>query len=218
MAETRESQEAADHPDWEPSFKSEQFVCLLSCQHCSEVYSVAGVTSHHEGGYDPSDLEIFKSLEPRYIDPAPHIIPIPRRYPKDAARELIAAFSLFWPDPGAALNRLRTSMELYLDHKGVQRKARKQNGKYWKLSLHERILRFAVKHPEINETMLAVKWLGNVGSHESSVSRIEALEAFELLDYILEEVVEGRPCLRRAGLCCHGGSRRRSVSSARSWC
>jgi hypothetical protein len=131
-------------------------------------------------------------LEPRYIDPAPQIFEIPRGYPKGAREELQAAFFLFWSDPAAALNRLRISLELYLDEEGVQRKARKRDGKYRQLSLHERILRFAVKHPEINETMVAVKWLGNVGSHESSVSRQETLEAFELLDYILEEVVAGR--------------------------
>jgi hypothetical protein len=153
---------------------------------------VAGVTSHHEGGWDPSELEIFQSLEPHYIEPAPQIFAIPRRYPKEAKKELQAAFSLFWPDPGAALNRLRTSMELYLDAEGVQRKARKKDGSYRQLPLHERIQRFAAKYPEIDETMLAVKWLGNLGSHESSVSRQEALEAFELLDYILEEVVVGR--------------------------
>lgn len=182
VSETRESQEVANHPDWELSFKTEQFVCLLGCQSCSEVYSVAGVTSHHEGDWGPSEFEDFLTLEPRYIDPAPQIFEIPQGYPKAAKKELQAAFSLFWSDPGAALNRLRTSMELYLDSKGIERKAR----------LHERIQLFAAKHPEIDEPMLAVKWLGNIGSHESSVSRKEALQAFELLDYILEEVVVGR--------------------------
>jgi hypothetical protein len=73
-------------------------------------------------------------------------------------------------------------MELYLDAEGVQRSR----------NLHDRIQRFAAKHPEIDEKMLAVKWLGNLGSHESSVTQREALKAFELFDYILEEVVEGR--------------------------
>jgi hypothetical protein len=190
VAETRESQEIPGHPDWDPSWKTEQFVCLLRCQNCSEIYSVAGISSYQEAG-GPS-LEFLQVLEPRYIEPAPQIFVIPRGYPKEAKKELEAAFSLYWPDPGAALNRLRTSMELYLDAEGVQRKARKKDGSYRQLSLHERIQRFAAKHSEIDETMLAVKWLGNLGSHESSVSRQEALEAFELLDFILEEVVAGR--------------------------
>jgi Domain of unknown function (DUF4145) len=189
VAETRESLEAPGHPDWDPSWTTEQFVCLLRCQNCSEVYSVAGISGYQEAGGPV--LEFLQALDPRYIEPAPQIFAIPRRYPKEAKRELQAAFSLFWPDPGAALNRLRTSLELYLDAEGVQRKARKKDGSYRQLSLHERIQRFAAKHPEIDETMLAVKWLGNLGSHET-VSRREALEAFELLDYILEEVVEGR--------------------------
>ena len=137
VAETRESREAPGHPDWDPSWKTEQFVCLLRCQNCSEGYSVAGISGYQEAG-GPS-LEFLHVLEPRYIEPSPQIFVIPGGYPKEAKKELQAAFSLYWPDPGAALNRLRISIELYLDTEGIQRKARKKDGTYRQLSCDLRL-------------------------------------------------------------------------------
>lgn len=194
-AETRESREYHRRDDWDPEWISEAFVCLLVCQHphCGEVGTVAGTTSYRLMETGPDDMEPAKYLEPHFIEPAPEIFRIPRECPKDIAVEIRAAFSLFWNDPGAALNRIRTSLEAFLDLKGVQKKYRTKKGDLRALSLHQRIEKFLPKDLSTRTKMLAVKSLGNVGSHQGGVTRAQVLEAFELAENILEILVVKRP-------------------------
>lgn len=193
LEETKDSREAHRNEEWEPDWVTERFVCLLVCQnrHCGEACSVAGETSYvafqDEDGWDST-----RRFEPHFIEPAPDIFPIPTGCPKLTAQELRTAFSLFWSDPSAALNRTRTSVEFLLDAGKVQRKARSKKGDLRPLSLHQRIEKFLPKDAPTRTKMLAVKWLGNLGSHDR-VTRGQVLEAFELVEYILEVVVEKRP-------------------------
>src|SRR5436853_7257808 len=93
------------------------------------------------------------------------MLKIPKKTPKEVAAELKAAFFLFWHDPGASLNSIRTSLELFLDSKGVQRRAKRKQGGLRTLSLHERIERFLPKGSAVREKMIAVKWLARI-SHK----------------------------------------------------
>lgn len=188
--ETKDSRESYGSEDWEPDWVTERFVCLLVCQnrHCGEVCSVTGDTSY----VLQYDGEREMRFEPHFIEPAPDIVLIPKGCPELTAKELRAAFSLFWSDPSAALNRTRTSVEALLDAGKIQRKARSKKGDLHPLSLHQRIEKFLPKDAQTRSKMLAVKWLGNLGSHDR-VTRGQVLEAFELVEYILEVVVEKRP-------------------------
>ena len=40
--------------------------------------------------------------------------------------------------------------------------------------------------------MLAVKWIGNEGSHPGSVSRDDLLDAFQLVEHLLDEIFINR--------------------------
>jgi hypothetical protein len=194
-SETPESRAASKHPDWEPEWDREQFVGLLACKekNCGHVASVAGITKYKSDEDGEGSPVVDRYLEPHFVEPAPNMLKIPKETPKEVTAELEAAFSLFWHDPGAALNSIRTSIEMFLDSKGVQRKAkRKRGGGLRPLSLHERIERFLPSDSPVRAKMIAVKWLGNVGSHETSVRKGTVVDALELVDYILEELVEGR--------------------------
>src|SRR5436853_1571863 len=82
VLETPESSEASGHPDWEPDWKEEQFVCLLMCKesNCGCVASVAGVTEYkyskngrgYYGYYD-------RYLAPHFVEPAPEMLKIPKK-------------------------------------------------------------------------------------------------------------------------------------------
>lgn len=187
LAETRDSREAHSNPDWDYDWREDRFVCLLTCQRCNQVCSVAGTTRYEYGGES-----ITRELEPRFVDPAPDIFRISNTCPSRAAQELRAAFALFWNDPNAALNRVRASLEALLDSEKVQRKAKTKKGDFRPLSLHQRIEKFLPKDVSTQKKMLAVKWLGNVGSHEGA-TRIQLLEAFELVENLLEILVDKRP-------------------------
>lgn len=189
--ETKDSHEAQGSQDWEPDWVTERFVCLLVCQnrHCGEACSVAGdigyVVQDDGNGWE-------RRFEPHFIEPAPDIFIIPKKCPKLTTQELRAAFSLFWSDPSAALNRTRTSIEFLLDAGKIQRRARSKKGDLRSLSLHQRIEKSLPKDAQTRSKLLAVKWLGNLGSHDR-VTRGQVLEAFELVEYILEIIVEKRP-------------------------
>ena len=191
--ETSESQRAHSHEDWDPEWVSERFVCLLVCQdfRCGEPCTVAGSTSYD---LEPGpDFDTTEYLEPHFVEPAPELIKIPGKCPKDVATNLRAAFSLFWNDPSAALNRIRISLEALLDSEKVQKKAKTKKGKFQQLSLHHRIEKFLPKDVSTRTKLLAVKWLGNEGSHQGSITKVEVLEALELVENILEIVVVKRP-------------------------
>jgi hypothetical protein len=194
ILETPDSRESSGHPDWEPDWNVERFVCLLKCNYfnCGYIASVAGITESKNFEYGEGHSAVDRYLKPHFIEPAPEMLKIPEGTPKEVAAELKTAFSLFWHDPGAVLNSIRTSIELFLDSKGVQRKAKRKRGGLRTLSLHERIERFLPKDSPVRAKMIAVKWLGNVGSHETSVRKGTVVEALELMDYILEELVERR--------------------------
>jgi hypothetical protein len=190
-AETRESREAHNDP-WEPH--SERFVCLVECHNkrCGEVNSVAGTIDHYMQQIDDDEYIQMRHLEPAFVEPAPAIFTIPKKTPKKTVIELEAAFSLFWTDPGAALNRVRVAIECLLDAKGVQRKRLTAKRKFQRLNLDQRIEIFHRKDARTHDMMDAVKWMGNIASHESATTRWRLLEAFEIIEAILEVVIEDR--------------------------
>ena len=99
---------------------------------------------------------------PRRSTPAPPMIQIPKLCPKPVRQEIEAAFSLFWVDYAASLNRIRNVIEIILTEMGVKRFGRK-GGKRTRLSLDSRIQALQSKKPaasELCDRLLAVKHLG----------------------------------------------------------
>lgn len=70
-----------------------------------------------------------------------------------------------------------------LDHFGIPSKG--PNGR--RLTLHSRIEDFA-KTDDGNGTFLsAIKWLGNSGSHPGGLTREDVLDAFDMIEHVLED-------------------------------
>jgi len=61
-----------------------------------------------------------------------------------------------------------------------------------KLTLHARIERFRKENPDLGEKLLAIKWLGNVGSHRGRISKKNVYDGYVLLRYVIEEMFERR--------------------------
>jgi hypothetical protein len=77
-----------------------------------------------------------------------------------------------------------------LTEQGVRRTTISKRRKREALSLHSRILEYRAKRPDVAELLLAVKWLGNAGSHPGTgtVSQEDLLDGFEMLEQVLDEV------------------------------
>ena len=59
--------------------------------------------------------------------------------------------------------------------------------------MHDRIDLLPDLYQDLKELLTAVKWLGNAGSHEGSiVVRRDVCDAYDLLEYVLTEIYEGK--------------------------
>ena len=94
-----------------------------------------------------------------------------------------------WLDIGSSANRLRTAIEAFLNERKVPKTTTK-NGKRVPLNLHCRIIRFRIKNADAADSLEAVKWLGNVGSHANldSLTIDDLLDGFELFEHAIERV------------------------------
>jgi Domain of unknown function (DUF4145) len=156
-----------------------RFDCLLQCnvRTCGEIVVVHGdveLQPDHES--EESGLYRFVVF-PRSMHPAPPLATIPKSTPLEVSRELKMAYQLFWVDTGSCANRVRISVEKILDHFDVPK------GK-----LYDRIEVFKKKDSEHAETFDALRYVGNVGSHEGEVKRDTLLDAFEVYQDALAQL------------------------------
>jgi hypothetical protein len=191
--EAIESIQDRNHEAWEPEWIHGLFTAYLYCSNpnCREKAVVCG-SYKVSGWFDPDtgEHDFAEVLEPDFICSSPDLFIISKTCPEDIKLEIRKAFSLYWSDLDAAGNRVRTVVELLLDHLKVRKRERKKNGKYRHLSLHDRILEFHPKNPDIGEKLLAIKWLGNVGSHGNGLSKDDLIDDFEMIQFVFEELFE----------------------------
>jgi hypothetical protein len=192
--ETADSIESRNLYDWQPEWFVQRFVCSLIClqRSCKETVFVLGRTKTEEW-YDsegePADLEF---LIPIFLYPAPDIFRIPTKCPNNIKEEIRRAFSLYWCDTGASANRIRSSIEMLLTHQKIKQAERTKKGKLQQLNLHRRIELYKTKQPDRGNELMAIKWLGNSGSHPSGLDKDDLLDAFEILDHVLDEIFVNR--------------------------
>ena len=175
---------------WTPIDVEKRFSCLLMCNYnpCKEVVVMCGNTEvvpykNEFGGYDFED-----ELIPLYMEPSLQFFEIPAKCPKKVQKEIRRAFSLFLCDISASANRVRSAVELLLDSLKVKRRTKTGKGITRVLSIHERIKILELKEPELGQSLLAIKWLGNVGSHTKQLSREDIFDAFEIFSHTIDEL------------------------------
>jgi hypothetical protein len=189
--ETIESRAAKQSEDWEPEWEEERFAGLLVCNRdeCAEPVSVCGRTFNEPSDEEPNQWD--RVYAPKFFLPAPPIFRIPFGTIDLIRNELERAWSLYWSDTASCANRIRTTVELLLTHLDIPKFTRTRA----RLSLHARIDRFKKREPklaELADSLMAVKWLGNAGSHVGELNKDDVLDGFELIEVVLVEVFEQR--------------------------
>lgn len=193
--ETAQSIRGHKDPNFDPEWIKFSFTAWGKCSHapCQQKFAIAG-----EGGVSPEytsdqgDWDYDEYFLPMYCFPMPHIIELPQKCPDGIKNELAEAFSLFWANRPACAGRIRVSLESLMNHLGVPKKKKSKNGRYSELTLHARIDAYAAKDPQVGSQLMALKWLGNTGSHEGDVSKTDILDAFEILEHALLEILDKR--------------------------
>jgi hypothetical protein len=175
---------------FDPESSTGRFVCLLRCPRteCQEACAVSGdtVTDCDEDGY-------YVAGRPKSVTPPLPIVQIPDECPEPVCDEIQAAFTLFWCDNAACLNRVRNALELLLDDLKIPRgKNDHTAGKRRRLQLHQRIERLEAKRPKLKaicDRMMAVKHLGNAGSHAGEkVQQKDVYDGFDILERVLHDM------------------------------
>ena len=192
--ETVESKSAHNHDAWDPDWINYTFTAWAECRHpsCKQQFAIAGTGGvgpelNEEGGYQYEDY-----FSPKACFPMPDMFTFPAKCPNEVKEELRAAFALFWPQSNACAGRIRVALECLMDYLGVQKRRKNKHGKYFDLSLHDRIDAFARSEPTTGPQLMALKWLGNAGSHNREVNQKDLLDAFEIMEHALGEVIDRR--------------------------
>ncbi len=193
--ETVESKRRYRQDAWGPDEIEFIFNAWADCTHasCAQPFAISGtggVEQEYVGG--DGSWEWVECFYPKAVIPTLDIIELPNGCPQTVLVPLRQAFSVFWSQPEACAARVRVALEALLTHVGVPTVDKTSTEKQTDIPLHRRIELYAKENPEIGQQLMALKWIGNSSSHGGQVARREILDAFELLEHSLIEVLEKR--------------------------
>lgn len=197
--ETAASAAARAHEAWEPDWIRNVFACVFVCNNpgCTEQVACTGV-GHADvvDEYEDEDRGWTRSIEepltPKYFHPPLVLMDVPSKCPEKVTGYLHESFALSFADPSAALNSARTAVEALMTALGIKRFAIVR-GKQKAISLHQRIQLLPTKYQEQKDLLLAVKWLGNAGSHDGEkATTADVSITYDLLEHVLSEIYEGK--------------------------
>lgn len=183
------------HEDFFPDWVDYVFSAILRCGNpkCREIVACCGkggleqeYTGYDEEGYP--DWGWVEYFVPSLFIPHLHLFDVPDKTPEVVRVEIAASFTVFFCDLKAAANHVRSAIEQILNELKIKKYSVKNN-KRRPLPLHFRIDTLPAKHLRIKEALLAIKWLGNAGSHPGeSLERDDVLDAYDILEHLLNDL------------------------------
>lgn len=186
---TGDTQEASSHEFFDAEWVELRFVAMLKCDNskCQEPSVVSGTGRVEE--WPSEDGMFYKELfTPSHISPSPKLIAMPLNTPKPVVEELEQAFIASWSDFSSAGNRIRVAVERLMDSLKIPKTTVNKNNKRTALSLHSRIEKIKDKYPNTHELLLAIKWLGNAGSHSTVLTHEAVFDALDIFEVVLNEL------------------------------
>ena len=183
------------HEAWEPEWIEYVYSCMLICSNdqCKEAVASSGIGSVdwsiEEDEHGVPDQLYEDHFRPKFFQPHLKIFQIPDDCPESVSMPLEDSFALFFAAPHAASNNVRIAIEALLTELKIRRFVL-SGGKRRFVSLHQRIALLPPKYPHLKDLILAIKWLGNAGSHDGGdeVSLDDVMDSYELTEHILQEV------------------------------
>lgn len=176
-----------------PDYRGEEegvFTALLICtsSRCRQPVSVVGNWGLFYVEDERGHVGFGELLQPKMFYPPLVIVGTSAKVPASVTLAIEQASSVLWVSPGAAANRLRQGVEALLTAKGIRRFRRNKKPEM----LEARLDLFHKKEPQVVEALRAVKWIGNVGSHDATVSIDDVLAGAEILDHALRTLYDTR--------------------------
>ncbi|MFG0610907.1 DUF4145 domain-containing protein [Delftia sp. WSY_14] len=188
-AESREEQQL----EWsQAEWRCYRFACIFYCSRCKEIISCAGKGEVDRIDYYDDDgdhqTEYINLFDPSYFYPPLQMMDVPEDCPREVADHLRTSFSMFFANPAAALNSARIAVEALMDHFNVPAKFAINDKRMF---LHQRIEKMPDRHANVREHLLAVKWLGNAGSHNGEMpERQDVIDIYDVLEFALHRIFD----------------------------
>ena len=167
------------------------YSCLLKCSKCNDIISNSGTGgiamayTCDEYGHSPdySQNEFF----PKYFSPNLKLFKYPKTTNIEVTKEINKSFSLFFCDPSSSANHIRIAIEKLLNYLKVD--SVKENGTY--INLHNRIEKLSDDSNKYKNHLLAIKFIGNAGSHsDKRITKNDVLDAYEIINELLIEIFD----------------------------
>lgn len=172
--ENKQSLKERNHPGFEPEWISGTVHAIGYCQNdeCAQVVIAVGtyrVNESDEPSYDSryneyQGLAYSEFYRIEYFSPPLALLPLPEDVPQDVREAIDRASPLLFVDPSFAATALRASVELFLTGQGFPRLS--PAGKFTSLDQRIKLWKEATGNHRVANLFLAVKWIGNEGTHE----------------------------------------------------
>lgn len=170
----------------EPSITTnDHYSVRLKCSNstCQEEYFSIGLVRYFSIIYKTEVSKKFygekrKQYYPKHFSPSLRLFQLNHFIPDDVKNCIDNSFDDFWSDQLSSANAIRRSLELLMDNLNVADKGK----------LHQRIENYKRINPSIANMLLAIKWIGNSGSHGETLTKDDLLDAYEILEVCLNEL------------------------------
>lgn len=199
-AEGYSSASARNHPGFEPEWITGTFSIRGECENPSCRQAIHGAGDYFVANAKKSvSDDPWQETGPEYsafyrvsqLHPPPRLVLAPQLAPEEVQTGLLRAARVLLADAGLAGTALRSAVERFLTSEGVPSIG--SSGRF--RSAHERIEEWRAADTNrvpVARLFIAVKWLGNVGTHEDSDLTIaEVLEGADLLDEAFHRIYTG---------------------------
>ena len=177
---------------WNVYWIDRYYTGIMNCdnKNCLETYIISGVVEVKNSTKLLEKGKLIEYYKLKYIYPIFHLFEIPEDTPYDIEMAVEQVFSLYWIDESACANAIRKCVELIMDDKKIPKSTKDKKGIRRKKMLHQRIEDFRLKYSEIAEYLMAVKWIGNAGSHSGEVYYEQIEDGLKLLEYSLKRLYD----------------------------
>lgn len=187
-----ESRQIQSEEWFEPEMDEKVFSCMAHCSraNCNEVVVCIGKGGCWEEWNDEmSNRDYVAWYKPMSFVPTLHPFALPGECPEEIAGPVTASFSVYLSQPGSAANLIRISVERMLTAIGIPEHGNK--GK--RIYLHQRIELLDGQYAPYKDTLMAIKFLGNAGSHTyDEVFFFKQKTAYEIMEYVVNDLFSGR--------------------------
>jgi len=170
------------------------FSCIADCSKCSKSYQISGTSRwEFDGYYSDPHTERWKVLKVKSVYPHIAMFDVPNRCPEEVKSSIDNASLLYWVNRSAFLNALRTTVEIVCNQQKVNKTFLTRSRKKKRHTLHERLTLLEKIKPDAAETLMAIKWLGNSGSHDDAEPSVDdTIKAMELLEHAIQQLYSDR--------------------------